>query len=476
VLRERFDRPLDRSALALSESTREDRHLLVADLWGSRVHARMLAETGLLSPASARRIDRGLRAIERQVAAGRFRLDPALEDVHLNVEDALTRAIGPDGQRLHTGRSRNDQVATDLAVYLREALEERARSAAGRVVVVGWTHLQPAQRVYVGQVLGTHALRFERDLERMRGIRARLRECPLGSGALAGSSLPLDRERTARWLGFDRPSRSSLDSVSDRDASAETLAALALFGVHASALAEELVLGSMPELDRVRLADAFVTTSSLMPHKRNPDLAELVRAESAPAIGRLVAALTLLKGLPLAYNRDLQVGKPLLFDGVVRARMVLEVLPPMVATAEFSSGRPGGSEAEAETGSVELVDRLVEAGVPFREAHARVARFLLELSARGETLRTAPPARFDASFPELTGRAFRAAERQAEPETRTTAGGSAWREVQRMLADVARARRRAVRSVRAERARLVRLRRALETPPAAPPRAPPRRS
>jgi argininosuccinate lyase len=478
VLRERFARPLDRSALALSESTREDTELLEADLWGSRVHARMLGEVGLVPLASARRIERGLKGLERRAAAGRFHLDARLEDVHLNVEAALTRAVGPDGERLHTGRSRNDQVATDLAVYLRSALlglerrtarvvgslEARARGPAGRIVVPGWTHQQPAQRVRLGQILATHALRLQRDTERFRAVRERITDCPLGSGALAGSSLPLDRYRTASLLGFARPSPSSMDAVSDRDPAIETLSALALLAVHTSALAHELVLGSMPEIDRVRLADPFVTTSSLMPHKRNPDLAELVRAEAAPAIGRLTSHLALLPALPLTYNRDLQVGKPLLFEGIARATLVLDVLAPMVASAEFHAPplRTGGRAIE--TQSVELVDHLVRVGVPFREAHRRVGVFLSELERRGMGLGEARPTTWRSAFPELRGRPFRPADPEEEPELRTTTGGSARREVARLLSEVRDRRRASERAARQEAARLERLRAELDRP------------
>ncbi|HEV2448991.1 MAG TPA: argininosuccinate lyase [Thermoplasmata archaeon] len=472
MLRDRFSRPLDRAALALSDSTREDAELLAVDLWGSRVHARMLGETGILPVASARRIDAGLRALERRAAAGKFRLSPELEDVHLNVEEELTRRIGRDGERLHTGRSRNDQVATDLLLWLREALldleegtarvaESLHRLAAGpqgRRVVAGWTHLQPAQRVYVAQILATHALRFLRDAERFRSIRERLTDSPLGSGALAGSSLPLDRRRTAELLGFSRPSVSSLDAVSDRDPVLETLAALALLSVHVSSLAEELVLGSMPQVGRVRLADAFVTTSSLMPHKRNPDLAELLRAESGPALGRLVAHLTLLKGLPLAYNRDLQTGKPILFDGVERARRALEVLAPMLATAEFLTPIEPG----ADTSSVELVDALVRAGVPFRAAHARLARVLARLEGDGRTLRDLGPAEWRRELPELAHGSMPAPE--SEPELRQTEGGSARTSVRPLLAEVGRRSRRALAVSRAERARLRALRSRLDRP------------
>ena len=476
MLRERFGRPLDRGAVALSSSVREDAELLGADLWASRVHARMLGEVGILPVRTARRLEAGLRRVARRARAGRFPLDPNLEDVHLNVESALTRELGEDGERLHTGRSRNDQVATDLAVYTRgallelelgsasvaRALLEAAAGPGGRNVVVGWTHLQPAQRVYLAQVLGTHALRFARDAERFRAVRSRLTDCPLGSAALAGSSLPLDRRRTARLLGFARPGASSLDGVSDRDGAVETLAAIALAAVHASSLAEELVLGAMPEIGRVRLPEEFVTTSSLMPHKRNPDLAELVRAEAAPAIGRLGAHLALLKGLPLAYNRDLQVGKPLLFEGVARLRAVLDVLAPMVAGSEFPVPPPPPPGADRETASVELLDALVRAGLPFRAAHARVGRFLA--GAERRPLADLPRAELLRAFPELARSPYRPRRPEAEPEPRTTEGGSAWREVDRLLAHVARRCRSSERAARAERARLERLRRRLDAP------------
>lgn len=446
MLRERFSRPLDPAALALSESTREDRAILYHDLWGSVAHATMLGATGIVPAPRARRIVRGLIRIGREAARGRFPLDPSLEDVHLNVEAALTRALGDDGARLHTGRSRNDQVATDLRLYLRDALldlEEasadvadallaQARGPAGREVVAGWTHLQPAQRVYWAQVLGAHALRFLRDVERFRRTRRTIRRSPLGSGALAGSSLPLDRDAVARSLGFEGPTRSSYDAVADRDPEIETVFDLALTAAHASQLAEELVLGAMPEVARVRLADPFVTTSSLMPHKRNPDLAELVRAEAAPAVGRLVAHLTLLKGLPLSYQRDLQVGKPIVFDAVARGRAVLDVLAPMIRTAEFLTPPPGRREA---VGAVELVDALVAQGTPFRSAHAAVARFARTLEASGRSWAEIDPATLARAFPRLGE--FRMPTAQDEPERRTTSGGSSWREVVRSLDGIA---------------------------------------
>ena len=473
MLRDRFSAPLDERAVALSTSVVEDRALLGADLWGSVAHAEMLGATGIVPPRKARRIVTGLRAIARDAAAGRFALDARLEDVHLNVEAELTGRIGSDGERLHTARSRNDQVATDLAIALRDqllgielaalsvagALVRVAGSRTGRTVVDGWTHTQPAQRLYWGQILGSHGLRFVRDAERFRRIRERIVESPLGSGAIGGTSLPIDRHRTARALGFRRPTGSSLDAVSDRDAGSDALYASAVTLVHASGLAEEFVLGSLPGVDRVRLADPFVTTSSLMPHKRNPDLAELVRAESAPAIGRLVAHLALLKGLPIGYQRDLQVGKPVVLEGLARTRLALEVLAPMAASTVFLSP----TAADAATGSVELADALVTAGIPFRTAHRRVGRWL---SDRARTTTRSDPvsdAELRIAFPELAS-SFRFPTATEEPERRGSVGGSSSPEVRALLADV----RRRVRAGRAagvrELGRLQKLRRAAGIP------------
>ena len=459
MLRDRFSTPLDPAGVRFSGSIEEDTRILPHDLWGSLVHARMLGRTGIVPLRSARRIEAGLRAIARRAAAGRFPMDPALEDVHLNVERALTRRIGSDGARLHTGRSRNDQVATDLALYERDALlalelaiEELVDALVaastgpdGRVVVAGWTHFQPAQRVYWGQILATHALRFLRDAEGFVAPRGRLTECPLGAGALAGSSLPLDRAFTAKQLGFRRPHLSSIDAVSDRDTVLGILSGLAILSSHISGLAEEIVIGTMPEIDRVALSDAFVTTSSLMPHKRNPDLAELARAEAGPAIGRLVSALSVAKGLPIGYQRDLQRTKIDLFEGVERSLGLLAVMAAMVRGARF---RPGAAVPDGSTASVELVDALVREGVPFRRAHARVARWL----ARGGTAPTA------VAFPELTARGYRPPTPDEEPERRTTAGGSAWVEVRRLIRDVE-VRRRSLRtSAETELERLAQLR------------------
>jgi len=471
VLRERFSGPLDAAALRLSESTREDAELLGADLWGSLAHARMLGATRLVPARSARRIELGLLAIARDAADGRFRLDPALEDVHLNVESELTRRIGADGERLHTARSRNDQVATDLALYEREALldaETRldrlveallqaARRPSGATTVDAWTHLQPAQRVYWAGLLGAHAYRFLQDIERLAQVRSTIDLSPLGSGAIAGSSLAIDRRLNARLLGFAAPHPSSVDAVSDRDSASDALYALALAHLHASRLAEELVIGSMPQVGRVRLADAFVTSSSLMPHKRNPDLAELVRAESAPAIGRLMSHLALLRSLPIGYQRDLQAGKPILVEAFGRFSLTFDVLAPMVRSARYLSPTP----PDGLTASVELADELVRLGVPFREAHRRVAQFLRRLPSDGPGLAAVSATALRSQFPELRRSRFALPGPDEEPERRGSEGGSSRREVARLLDLVEARRRRAATRARAARARLVACRRAL---------------
>lgn len=441
MLRDRFSRPLEGGAEAFTASVAEDEILLPYDILGSLAHARMLREQKLISASDGTALLRGLAELLKEARTGEFRLDPALEDVHMNVEAALTARLGEAGRRLHTGRSRNDQVAIDLALFLRdqlaaleagtldvvEALLRHASSPAGKTVIPAATHFQDAQRVYLGQHLLVHAHRFLRDSERFRESRRRLTVSPLGAGAVAGSSLPLDSFRTARLLGFERPHSNSIDAVSDRDAPVSTLFALSLQAVHISSLAEELVVWSTPQLGRVRLGDGFVTTSSLMPHKRNPDVAELLRAQSGPFLGLLVAHLTLLKGLPLAYNRDLQAGKPLLFEGVARARTALGVLASLLDEAVFLEPTPGLGP-QSPTWSVELVDALVRSGTPFREAHSQVARFLRDLDHDGHGHFPSPD-EVVARFPLLKGTDWKVPAPAEEPDLRTTFGGSSWPQV-----------------------------------------------
>ncbi len=390
----RFQGATDPAVERFSASVAFDRALARYDLRGSIAHARMLGETGLVSAGDVDAIVAGLEAIGADIEAGRFAFDDALEDIHMNVEAALRERIGPAAGRLHTGRSRNDQVATDLALYLRDAaaaaeaglvqlrgvLLERAREHVD-TVLPGYTHLQRAQPVR----LAHHWLAFfemwTRDAGRFRDLRARLDRAPLGSGALAGSTLPLDRARTAESLGFDGPSRNSMDAVASRDGALEFLSAAAIAMVHLSRFAEELVLWSSSEFGFVTLADAYSTGSSLMPQKKNPDVPELVRGKSGRAIGNLVTLLTVMKGLPLTYNRDLQEDKEPLFDSARTLGDSLEVMAGALATLRVNGERMREAASDPLLLATDLAEALVRQDVPFREAHEVVGKLVAHCEA-----------------------------------------------------------------------------------------------
>ncbi len=362
-----------------------DRPLLRYDLAGSVAHARMLGEVGLLAPDEVRALESGLRAVDLEARTGTFPWRSELEDVHTNVEVRLTELAGPVAGKLHTGRSRNDQVALDERLYLRATVHD----LAGRLVrleeallrrateerstpIPGYTHLQRAQLVTVAHVLLAHFWRFERDLDRLWATAARANVSPLGAGALAGSTLPLDPARTAQELGFDRSFENSLDAVSDRDPLAELLFDLALFAVHASALGEEIVLYASKEFGYLERSPVLGSGSSLMPQKRNPDAAELVRGKAGRSIGDLVALLTVLKGLPLAYDRDLQEDKAPVLDAVRTATAVLDALGDLVGGIRFDAERLGLAARDPELLATDVAEALVRHGTPFRAAHEAV--------------------------------------------------------------------------------------------------------
>jgi argininosuccinate lyase len=385
----RFREPTHPSVERFSASIGFDRALARYDIRGSIAHARMLAGAGLIPGPEASAIVRGLEEIGREIEAGRFPFDEKLEDVHMNVEARLREKIGPAAGYLHTGRSRNDQVATDLLLYLRDAAHAaRAGIAALREVLIGrsrehvetvlpgYTHLQRAQPVR----LAHHWLAFEqmlaRDAGRFADLRHRLGLSPLGAGALAGSTLPLDRAHTAAALGFEGPNPNSMDAVASRDAALEFLAAAAICMVHLSRLAEELVLWSSAEFGFVELADAYSTGSSLMPQKKNPDVPELVRGKSGRAIGNLVALLTVLKGLPLTYNRDLQEDKEPIFDSARTLGDSLEVMAGALATLRVRAERMRAAADDPLLLATDLAEALVREGVPFREAHEAVGKIV----------------------------------------------------------------------------------------------------
>jgi len=388
----RFGSSPTREVAAFTESVSFDQRLWRQDIQGSIAHATMLQRAGLLSRPELSAIVKNLEQIGRQIATGRFRWREDLEDVHMNIEAELTRRT-PAGAKLHTGRSRNDQVALDMRLWLKEeialtqadlrSLQRALWSLARRntaVCLPGYTHLQRAQPVSLAHHLLAYVEMLQRDLERLSDARVRTNVCPLGSGAIAGSTLPLNREEVARQLGFvdqrGRPclTANSMDAVTDRDFIIEFCAAGAMIAVHLSRLAEDLVLWSSSEFNFIRIGDAYTTGSSLMPQKRNPDIAELTRGKSARVIGNLVALLTLLKGLPMTYNRDLQEDKERLFDTADTVRACLRMCAAMLSKTKVN--KPACRQAASDPAllATDLADYLVRKRVAFREAHHAVGR------------------------------------------------------------------------------------------------------
>ncbi|NDA10905.1 MAG: argininosuccinate lyase, partial [Verrucomicrobia bacterium] len=372
-----------------------DRRLALHDLEGSRAHAAVLVQAGVLSRKEAASIRKGLDRIEKEIRQGKFRWKDSLEDVHMNIEAALTARV-PAGAKLHTGRSRNDQVATDMRLWLRETIQGDLQGVAAlqrslvqlgaryrEVILPGYTHLQRGQPVLLAHHLLAYVEMLERDKGRLQDALRRAEVLPLGSGALAGSTLPLNRETAKRILRFRELSTNSMDAVSDRDFLVEYLASVALGGVHLSRLAEDLILFSSSEFGFLRFSEAFTTGSSLMPQKRNPDMAELVRGKSGRLTGHLVSLLTTLKGLPLTYNRDLQEDKEAVFDAADTWRNSLEVMARAVASIEVDAGACLYAASAPELLATDVADALVKAGMPFRKAHQVVGAAVRTAEEKG---------------------------------------------------------------------------------------------
>ncbi|MFP8874905.1 MAG: argininosuccinate lyase [Myxococcota bacterium] len=385
----RFNEKTDPVVERFSSSVHFDRVLARYDIRGSIAHAQMLASTGLIPKGDADTLVAGLEEIAQAIERDDFRLDPALEDIHVNIEARLHDQVGMVAGRLHTGRSRNDQVATDLALYLRDACFAIRRGLLGLRSVLtdraaehldtllpGYTHLQRAQPVRLAHHWLAYVEMLGRDGQRFTDLGKRLRLSPLGAGALAGSTLELDRHATAKALDFDGPTANSLDSVAARDTSLELLSAAAICMVHLSRLAEELVIWSTSEFGFVELADAYTTGSSLMPQKKNPDVPELVRGKAGRAIGNLVSLLTTMKGLPLSYNRDMQEDKEPLFDSVGTLGACLEVMAGAIATLRVDRERMQEAASDPLLLATDLAEVLVREGIAFREAHEAVGRLV----------------------------------------------------------------------------------------------------
>ena len=395
----RFAEGTDGLVEAVSASEHYDRRLYAQDIRGSLAHARMLGAAGVLDTAEVTAIETGLAEIQAEIEAGDFAWDPALEDVHMNIEARLTAKIGDAGKKLHTGRSRNDQVATDIRLYLRAVSEELAAALTtlrgalidkaeteADTIFPGYTHLQPAQPVTAGHHLLAWEAMLTRDAGRLRDLTARMNLSPLGAAALAGTSYPIDRARTAAELGFDGVIDNSLDAVSDRDFAIEFCAFASILMMHFSRICEELVLWASPQFGLIRLPDRYCTGSSIMPQKKNPDVAELTRGKTGRVYGALTTLLTLMKSQPLAYNRDNQEDKEPLFDAVDTVALVLAAMNGMLPAIDFV---PAACQAAAGKGyptATELADYLVRRGVPFRDAHAMVGRTVALAVERGVDL------------------------------------------------------------------------------------------
>ncbi|MFN4116322.1 MAG: argininosuccinate lyase [Inhella sp.] len=443
-----FAEPMSELVQRYTASIDFDKRLWQADIEGSLAHAEMLQAQGLISVEDGEAIRRGMAQIRAEIEAGRFEWKLALEDVHLNIEARLTELVGLAGKRLHTGRSRNDQVATDVRLWLRGEIDglsallrelqavlvERAEVNA-EVVMPGFTHLQVAQPVTLGHHLLAYVEMFARDAERLADVRKRVNRLPLGAAALAGTPYPLDRERVARTLGMEGVCQNSLDAVSDRDFAIEFTAAASLIMVHISRLSEELILWMSQPFGFIALPDRFCTGSSIMPQKKNPDVPELARGKTGRVVGALVGLITLMKGQPLAYNKDNQEDKEPLFDTVDTLRDTLRIFAEMLAGLQ---ARPEAMRAAVQRGhatATDLADYLVrELGVPFRDAHETVAHAVRLASEQGKELAALSLTELQAIEPRITGAVFGPLSLEGSLAARRVLGGTAPAQVRAQVA------------------------------------------
>ena len=408
----RFSGSVSKLAQQFSESLSLDQRLFDYDIAGSLAHAAALREAGVLSPEEGKKIEDGLRAIRAEIEAGNFEWDQSLEDVHMNIEAELTKRIGAVGAKLHTARSRNDQVALDLRLYVKSEIEKilthlRAVQTAmlnlaaqnEGVTMPGYTHLQRAQPIFFPHYLLAQIEALERDADRLRACFARTDVLPLGSGALAGSTIVLDRELIARQLGFSRISQNSLDAVSDRDFVCEFLFCIAMIGMHLSRLSEDMIIWSTTEFGFVEWSDAFCTGSSLMPQKKNPDMAELTRAKTGRLYGNLLSILTVLKGLPSSYNRDFQEDKAALFDSADTIVQSLEIWSAMLPELKLNQERMEAAASDAALLATDLAEYLVTKGLPFREAHQVVGKLVARALEMNVSLDAIPPSQMQELSP-----------------------------------------------------------------------------
>ncbi len=432
----------------INASIEVDQRLYAQDIRASQAHAAMLAQVGLISAADAKAIEAGLAQIASEIASQNFTFQTELEDIHMNVEARLTELIGAPAGRLHTARSRNDQVATDFRLWLRDAMDAQAGLLADLIsalldraepetetLVPGFTHLQPAQPISLAHHLHAYATMFARDLDRLGDARARLNLCPLGSAALAGTPYPIDRIQTAQVLGFAGPTANSLDSVSDRDFALEYLAVASLCALHVSRLAEELVLWTGPQFGFACLTDAFSTGSSIMPQKRNPDAAELLRAQVGKIAGAFQSLVLVMKGLPLAYSKDMQEDKAVTFMAVDTLTLGLQAMAGMIADIRWHRDAMAAACQRGHLTATDLADWLVRTlGMPFREAHHVTGRLVALADQRGVQICDLSLPDLQSEEPRLTAEVFGVLTPAASMASRTSYGGTAPAQVAAALA------------------------------------------
>ncbi len=448
----RFQKAQDKTTEAFNSSIAVDSRMAREDILGSLAHAAMLREQGIISEADGKAIEQGLTGIAEDLQSGALAVDTQAEDIHTFIEKTLTARIGDAGKRLHTGRSRNDQVALDFKLYLKNRIPEiqsrivrlitvlcdTAETYAG-AIMPGYTHLQRAQPVTFGHHLMAYAQMFLRDLGRLRDAGRRMDACPLGSGALAGTTYPLNREATAKALGFSEITQNSMDAVSDRDFAVELTAALALVMVHLSRFSEEIVLWSSWEFKFIELDDAFATGSSIMPQKKNPDIAELVRGKSGRVFGDLITLLTVLKGLPLAYNKDMQEDKEAVFDALDTVSDCLDAFTPMVQTATVRTDNMRKAAAGGFINATDCADYLTRKGVPFRDAYRAVGQLVAECAKKGCTLETLPIEDYRAVCGAFSSDVYKSIRLERCANGRNVPGGPAPDRVKEQIAGVRRA-------------------------------------
>ncbi len=433
---------------AINVSIGFDRRLASQDLAGSRAHAAMLRKQGVISSADEQAIQGGLQAIAAEMAAGTFPFREEYEDIHMNVEARLRELIGPTAGRLHTARSRNDQVALDFRLWVREACERTVAQlrdlqsalvakadAHAETLMPGFTHLQPAQPVTFGHHLMAYVEMFGRDVGRFADARRRMNECPLGAAALAGSPFPIDREHTAKALGFDRPTANSLDSVSDRDFALEALAAATLCGTHLSRLAEEIVIWMTPQFGFIKLSDAFTTGSSIMPQKKNPDAAELVRAKVGRLLGSFTQLTVVMKGLPLAYSKDMQEDKVPTFEAFDALELSLAAMAGMIGDLEPVAARMAQAAGAGYSTATDLADWLVRTlDMPFRDAHHITGAAVKRAEILGCDLADLPLSELQALSQGITADVYDVLTPRASAGSRKSYGGTSPEQVRAQIA------------------------------------------